>query len=387
MCLYAGRDDMKTITLKILRKVMMKKGYSSYFASRVPQMFIKDLLQSENISFKQKKWAYQKGFLSSRAHTYRINESNYKDHMPDFDYYKLSPIDGRYSAWIDDKLTMKYMLRPFDEYLPEYYFQLTESGILRLMDCPCDIGSDLSGVLELLRREGHLTFKALAGSLGEGFYKLSYKNNIYCINNKTSDLKDVEALLLNLKGYLVTEYILSHDSIRKIYDVTPNTLRVQLIRNEDKKPKITGSFIRFGTRESGVLETPLAGGIIAGVDLINGRTFDANIIINQNLKNIKYHPDTNEDLELVLPAWEDIKLKVEEISDYMPQLSYLGFDIIITNEGFRIIEINSLTAPTVLSYYYPLFADGYSKEYFTKKCQMRPTKFRRLLKMLSERVS
>lgn len=380
-CLCKG-DYMKNIIKSFLKKIMIRKGYSPYFASKVPKMFIKDLISNNNVPLKQKIWAYKKGFLSSRINTYQINELNYINHMPDFDYYKLHPIDGMYSSWIDDKLTIKYILSSFDEYLPKYYFQLEDDEILRLIDCPLDIASDMNGVLELLKKERNLALKTISGSLGEGFYKLSHIDGVFYINTKAYDINDVETLFSSLKGYLITEYVNSHDSIRKIYDVTPNTIRIQVIRDKNKEPKIIGSFIRFGTQQSGVLETPLSGGIIAGIDLKDGKTFDPNVVIDHNLQSIKLHPDTKEKLEITIPNWSELTSKIEEISSYIPQLTYLGFDIIVTNEGFKIIEINSLTAPTVISYYYPLFAEEYSRKYFIAKFQKRARYFKSILKRL-----
>ncbi|WP_164997901.1 sugar-transfer associated ATP-grasp domain-containing protein [Methanolobus psychrotolerans] len=374
---------MKNKIKSFLKMMIIMRGYSPYFASKVPKMFIKDLTSNNDIPLKQKIWAYQRGFLSSRTNTYRINELNYRNHMPDFDYYNLHPINGIYSEWIADKLKIKYILSSFDEYLPKYYFQLEDDEILRLMDCPSDIDSNMNGILELLKKEGNLALKSISGSLGEGFYKLSYIDDVFYINAKACDMNDVETLYYSLKGYLITEYINAHDSIRKIYDITPNTVRIQVIRDKNKEPKIIGSFIRFGTQQSGVLETPLAGGIIAGIDLKDGKTFDPNVVINHNLQSITLHPDTNENLEIIIPKWSEIKSKIEEISSYIPQLTYLGFDIIVTNEGFKIIEINSLTAPTVISYYYPLFAEEYSREYFIAKFQKRARHFKSILKRLS----
>ncbi len=364
---------------------MIKKGYSSYFASQIPRMVIDDLFQGKNVSLKMKIWAYRRGFLSSKASIYRINETNFKDQLPDFEYHKLHPLNGRYSKWIDDKLSMKYVLSPFNDYLPKYYFQLEENGILRLMDCPDGFSPTTDGILALLRREGNLALKLYSGTRGEGFYRLSYKDDDYFLNAKKTDETSMKSLMSALKGYLITEYIVSHDTIKKIYDMTPNTLRLQAIRNINKKPRIIGSFIRFGTSDSGILETPLAGGVLAGIDINNGKIIEPNIICENDLKRIQYHPDTGETMEIKLPNWDDMVLKINEILDYLPQLTYVGFDIVITNEGFKILEINSLTSIRGISYYYPYFADEYAREYFIGKFRERPHKFRRILKQLNEK--
>ena len=53
-----------------------------------------------------------------------------------------------------------------------------------------------------------------------------------------------------------------------------------------------------------------------------------------------HHPDTGTLLEGYLPNWETVKKGVYDISMMIPQLEYLGFDIAITEDGFKILEIN-----------------------------------------------
>jgi glutathione synthase/RimK-type ligase-like ATP-grasp enzyme len=96
------------------------------------------------------------------------------------------------------------------------------------------------------------------------------------------------------------------------------------------------------------------------------------------------HPDTNESLEISLPHWDEIVSKIQDILSYLPQLTYVGFDIVITDQGFNILEINSLTSINGISYYYPYFADEYSREYFINKFSKRPEKFKRVLEQLKE---
>ena len=361
----------------------MSRGYSQYFATNIAQIVYNDYSQNKKVPLKQKIWAYKHGFLVYRTLVYDINESNYKEHMPDFEYYKLHPINGKYSSWIDDKLILRYLLDRFSEFMPRYYFQLEKDDIFCLMDCPPDISPGIEGILELLKREKRLAFKVLSGSLGEGFYRIELVNGQYLVNYKLQKENEVRDLIRSLHGYLVTEYVTAHDDIKKIYDATPNTLRVQVVRNKGKDPDILASFIRFGNTKSGVQETPLAGGIIAGVDLKDGKVFEPKFIRDNKLIGIKKHPDTNENMEITLPEWDKIKSIVLKIAEYIPQLSYLGFDIIITNDGFKIIEINSLTSSTVLSHFCPLFANQLSREFFMSKFQERPRVFKRILKLLS----
>src|SRR5690625_4751802 len=117
----------KRIVKKILIKLMGYRGYSAYFAPKVVKETINDFRNTKNVSFNKKIWSYKRGFFSGNIERYGLNEENYRDYMPDFEYYKLHPINGKYGKWIDDKMTVKYILRPFNEFLPEYYY-LLENG-------------------------------------------------------------------------------------------------------------------------------------------------------------------------------------------------------------------------------------------------------------------
>ncbi len=96
---------------------------------------------------------------------------------------------------------------------------------------------------QFIESSENLALKLVSGSLGEGFYKLTFDDNFYYVNTEKTSIEDLKKLLYELKGYLVTEYIKSHKDISRIYDATPNTLRVLIIRKNNEAPRITGSFI------------------------------------------------------------------------------------------------------------------------------------------------
>ena len=76
------------------------------------------------------------------------------------------------------------------------------------------------------------------------------------------------------------------------------------------------------------------------------------------------HPDTNVRLEGYLPNWQLITEKIVEISSYLPQLRYMGYDVVVTQEGFKIIEINSHAGLDYLQTNHPVLAYELTRDFF-----------------------
>jgi hypothetical protein len=344
-------------------------GYSSYFAPIILDKWFVDIFKNNKITLSQKLWAQKRGFLSNKITFYGLTNENYVNYLPDFDYFWLHPIDGAYSHWIDDKLTIRYILQPFAAYLPGYYFHIYHGEILRLMDCPGGYGQTIQGIINLLREKRLLAAKFGSGTLGKGFYKLAYDSHNYFINNQLSTELELQELIgrwLKLIGepYIITEFIQAHRDLRKIWDGSPNSLRIMVIRERDKLPEIVFCFIRFGVKNTGVIEDPY--GVRCRVDLHTGSFSGGEIHTDFKMLESKFHPDSKVLVEGVVPHWNLVKEKILEISDTISQVKYLGYDVIITDDGFKIIEINSHQGLELIQYYQPLLIDGVSKDLFKK---------------------
>ena len=81
---------------------------------------LKDARLNKTVPLNKRIWAYRNGFLSRRIDQLGLNSINISTFLSDYDYMKLSPINGRFVFWIDDKFTTKYVLAKFKDWLPEY---------------------------------------------------------------------------------------------------------------------------------------------------------------------------------------------------------------------------------------------------------------------------
>jgi len=356
-----------SIPTKLILKRLRSSGYSSYSASILLDKWYEDIFSNKKTTITQKIWAHKRGFFSDRIAYLGLTDQNFTDYLSDFDYFWLHPINGAYGYWIDDKLTIKYILQPFGEYLPEYYYHVYNGEILRLMDCPDGYGQTTREVINLLKAKGVLAAKLVSGSGGEGFYKLAHEDHGYFVNNLPSNEEEVQELIgtwleKNKEEYLITEYIFEHREMQKIYKEAPGTLRILVTRERLQSPGILFAKHFFPTRKTGL--TTNGKTVACNVDICTGCFSDGITFVDSRVIDCKYHPDTNVLLEGTLPNWGLISEKIVEICKSIPQVRYMGFDMIITNDGFKIIEINSFPGIGVNQHYCPHLKEDTSKYFY-----------------------
>lgn len=355
---------MKRLLIRILSKVLK---INPYMMRKSFQVFKDDFKNEKRTSLSQKIWAYRRGFTSSKIIDYGLNEENYKKYLSDLDYYRLFPLNNNYVMWINDKLTTKYVLSKYNDYLPGYYFYIKKGKVLPSIDSVENDKLSVNSIIDLLKTKGSLAFKQESGSLGAGFYKVEYIENIVYVNGEVTDEDKLINLIGSLDGYLVTEFLKAHEVIDNIHPGTANTLRLTVVKDGDQPAQLTNAFIRFGTSETKGVDNASAGGLFSIIDIEEGTFKTGHRFINRELADYDKHPDTNVPIEALLPNWEPIVDKVLEIADYLGQLSWLGFDVVITDDGFKILEINSHQDISWYQHFYPLLEDNPASEFLNKK--------------------
>lgn len=340
----------------MIRKIICSH-YESYLKKKFKIESAGDLLEEnfkndykiKGISIREVARIHRNGFAVSDWRLLKLNHKNYMEYMSNVTYYKMHPINGIYSKWIDDKLTLKYLCygTHLDKYMPKYYYQISQFGeIFGLMDCmnPNE-KSTAEDIVALLELKGVLAIKLMAGAIGKGFYKAEYREERYFLNGKDISRVEMKKILENLKGYLITEYFYPHKNLAEYCPDTVNTIRY-LYGNINREYKLLKAYVRLGTNKSGFVENYNAGGILCFLnengEFKEGHSADL-VYFRDNI--VEEHPDTGKKLKGKIPLWNDIVKASKEFSDYFPQLTYLGFDFVVTNRNeVKILEINSLTS-------------------------------------------
>ena len=304
-----------------------------------------DMKNRDDVPKEIVKWAHSHGFLSYRLAQYGINKDNYNNFISDFDYLWIRHINNKYKIWLEDKITIKYICDKYNEYFPKYYYHYTyrngQGIFIKLMDCPNEYNSDFESIIELVKKVKVLACKPQKGSFGRGFYKFEYINNTFYMNNIPMQSEQIKEILTDKNSqYLITEFIVQHEDINKIYPGSVNTMRILVYKRDGKTPKIGTSYIRFGSSKTGTVDNISAGGMCATVDMETGKIHNPKMIDGNNIIKTKNHPDTDVAIEGYIPHFDSIKESVIKISKELEQIEWLGFDIAITENGIKIPEIN-----------------------------------------------
>lgn len=321
-----------------------RRGFLSFMYRHWREAIWLDRL-SPRTTLREKHWAHRRGFLSHRIAQYGLTEENYKNCLSDRDYRWLRPINNHYSKWLEDKVTVRYVLQKYSRFLPSYYYRVLRRGgvtALPLPDCPEDFGGGLDELLRLLRQRGALALKRTVGSHGLGFCKLAYENGTYFANGVAKTQEELLHFLRTLKTeYNVSEYIVMHPELRRICDGVACTVRLMVINRHGDDPVTENAYFRIGTSHTGFTDNIGSGGIFAYVDAETGRFHDAELLREHVFTPCAVHPDSGAPIEGILPHWDALREAVTQIARYLSPLEYLGFDAVITADGFRILEINT----------------------------------------------
>ncbi len=152
----------------------------------------------------------------------------------------------------------------------------------------------------------------------------------------------VERRLSALANHLVTDFVVQAAYASAIFPSAINTLRLITMIGSDHVPFIAYGQHRFGTARSAPADNIGAGGILSDIDLEDGRLGAALETAGPDqLTWLERHPATGDHITGVrIPQWPAVRDGVLRAAAVTPFLPYIGWDVIVTDDGFQIVEGN-----------------------------------------------
>jgi hypothetical protein len=334
------------------------------------KLIIRDLKSPVKVPLLKRLWAWKHGYPSKCIPLYGLNSNNAHRYLPDALYETAHPINGQFTSLIDSKLALFFTLGEFREHLPAYYLLLNRDEIINLGPHSRPVPREEIGIiLDLCRKKGNLAMKRVAGTFGAGFYKLSFSNGCFQLNGVQIAGPQLSNICRNLDNYLITEYVQQHQYARQFYPNTTNTLRIMTARNYDMHESFVIRVLqKMGTSKSASPADQVAlGGIACEVNIESGEIGPAVTFSQDTQQPIWYdrHPDTGTQIAgTLIPNWKEIRSKVLAIADHLAMVPYMGWDVVVTEEGFKVLELNSLPGIELVQFFRPLLDEEKTRRFY-----------------------
>ena len=295
-------------------------------------------------------WCHERGFLAMHAQSLGVTKDNWEEFFSDFDYCRVFPLNNWMRIWINDKLTLKYMLHgtQWQDVMPEYYFYSTPHGLRKLLDNPYDEQS-AETVLRLVREHGKIACKPNNGAGGAGFCKLEYSRQAgsYSMNSSPITEEELVHFIETTPNMIYTEYLNPCPELARIHPKI-HTIRVIVINEHGNDPKIAGGYVRFPVNKLGEanwLETLKLDEFTyyAELDLHTGQMFRPSAVYPNKVKAMPTHPDTGYTMQEgePIPHWDKLVETALGISRHLFGLEFIGFDLCVAEGGVKLMEINT----------------------------------------------
>ena len=319
-------------------------------------------------------WAHNLGFLAESAHAYGLTDQTAPNYLSDYDFNRLWPLNEWQRIWINDKLTLKYCLAgtDYDKYLPKYYYYTKPGSLMPLVDSSFD--PTVEGLATILREVGEIACKPCNGFQAQGFHRLAFDGHDLLVDSKPVGLDGLAAFVQANPNYVLTEFIRPSKALAAI-DPLIHTLRVLLVNPDGVSPTTLAAYLRFGlgankTGDVANYRPPTAEDICSfnvQVDLATGHFGNGKLVYANRVVDAPAHPDSGVVAEGTLEYWPETLKMMHDVALRLGPVEYLGFDLGITEDGPKIMEINSHTGVKYLQLFTPLMAHEAAGAYFRAK--------------------
>lgn len=290
-----------------------------------------------------KLWLNFQGYLVDQYVIYDFPHRDRREYLSEFDWYRSRRINGDYSFILNNKLVCADMLRQYTR-IPETY----ASRIGRfLLLADGGIATD-EAILDCLREKRKAIIKPINFGKGKDVHLIRYENETFFLDQDPIAPQGLVNFLHRSKDWFLSEYVQQADYLNRIYGETANTIRlIALRRPEDHTFKIFFAVQRIGTSHTVPVDNGSRGGLVAKIDLETGVLSEARSLHNLNVHEV--HPDSRSPIRGVqVPNWKQLQQEVLELSNRFLYLSFIAWDILVTEEGFAVIEANTSSGVNII---------------------------------------
>ncbi len=223
------------------------------------------------------------------------------------------------------------------------------------------------GVFSIVEKLGRVVVKRLGGSGGEGFSRveLGERTGSLVVNGIEIAADDYYSTLISSGSeFVMTEEVRQCHKYQQAWPDVCHCIRIQTASTPSGS-RILFNFVRFGGAGQDWCTGHTLGGSVFGEVDSRGSIEAVYRFEDGAVRRYSEHPDTGVRITGKVPNWNLICEKCLEMHEYLSDLDYLGWDIAATDEGFTILEVNSLSAISPVQFFHPIRRDEELNRFFS----------------------
>lgn len=298
-----------------------------------------ELSAGANIPLTTKVKLWRAGFKGASYELFGLAHNDPRDYVSDLEVARARRINGAFGHILKDKLLFAPTLAPYAR-VPEVLGIVERGRVYPIAEAV------LTGVDALLEvaAERAVILKPSQGNKGRGVLSLKVDAEPV-LSGRPVSREEVARTVGALDGYLIVERVQQAAYAEAIFPDATNTIRIITMRDPvTDEVFIPAAMHRFGSSSTGPTDNFQTGGVSVGVDLDSGRLGRAvrfPTFTGGALRWLDAHPDTQAPIQgVTVPNWAEVKGAVTRVVDAYRFLIYVGWDVVVTDEGVVIIEGN-----------------------------------------------
>lgn len=153
-----------------------------------------------------------------------------------------------------------------------------------------------------------------------------------------------------------------------------HTLRVVVLNRHGDDPELIGGYLRFGTNKHGEANHMNTNAdcksdfdFVTEINVGTGHIGNSKLVYFDKIVDSPAHPDSGVVVDWIIPNWNEIVEEIKGIASYFFGLEFIGFDIGITENGIKLMEINTHPGIKYMQIAQSLYSNQGVRDYFENK--------------------
>lgn len=277
-----------------------------------------------------------RGFSASEYISYHFDHNDSREYISEWERLRSREINGPYRFILDNKLVFEEV---FGKYVrvPENYAWIRNGQVFALHGWNVNHENLAAFLLE----RGKTILKWLDRGGGKGTFLFENRENRLFANGEPITEQELAAIADREGEALLCAYITQSDFSASLYPHTTNTIRIVCARKpHGAKPELLAAVQRIGCKASIPVDNLSCGGFVSQIDMETGVL--SSCTAKYQSKPFLCHPDTGAPIAgRAIPNWQSLKEQILSLTERIPYLNFIAWDVLLTEEGFCVIEGNA----------------------------------------------